>query len=87
MELLKQPQYRPIPLEQEVMVIYAGTQGFLDDVPVGRTQEFQAAFLNYVDTSAANLRSGLTEKKELTPELEGQLKSALNDFKSKVWKK
>src|ERR1700691_907123 len=54
-ELLKQPQYKPMPVEQEVMVIYAGTNGpnpnttFLDDVPVSRIQEFQDAFLKYVD--------------------------------------
>src|SRR5438067_2558943 len=58
-ELLKQPQYRPMPMEQEVMVIYAGTQGFLDDVPVARVQEFQNAFLQYVDASASQLRTSL----------------------------
>ena len=42
-ELLKQPQYKPMPVEQEVMVIYAGTKGYLDDVPVNRVQEFQNA--------------------------------------------
>src|SRR4030095_5539851 len=54
-ELLKQPQFKPMPVEQEVMVIYAGTKGYLDDVPVHRVQEFQDAFLKYVDTSVANL--------------------------------
>src|SRR5436190_11973853 len=86
-ELLKQGQYKPMPVEQEVMVIYAGTQGFFDDVPVSRVQEFQDAFLQYVDASAAQLRSGLTEKKELTADLEQQLKQALTSFKSSVWKK
>ena len=86
-ELLKQPQYKPMPVEQEVMVIYAGTNGFLDDVPVNRVQEFQGAFLQYVDASAANLRSGLANKKELSGELEGELKKVLKDFKSTVWKK
>jgi F-type H+-transporting ATPase subunit alpha len=86
-ELLKQPQYKPMPVEQEVMVIYAGTQGYLDDVPVNRVQEFQTQFLAYVDSSAANLRAGLAEKKELTPEFEAQLKQALTDFKGKVFKK
>jgi F-type H+-transporting ATPase subunit alpha len=86
-ELLKQPQYRPFKIEQEVMVIYAGTQGFLDDVPIARIQEFQAAFLTYVDTSAEQLGKGLAETKELTAEYEGLLKQALNDFKSRVWKK
>jgi len=92
-ELLKQPQYKPMPVEQEVMVIYAGTNGpnpnttFLDDVPVSRIQEFQDAFLKYVDASQANLRQQLASKKELTSDLEGQLKAALTSFKSTLWKK
>ncbi len=86
-ELLKQPQYKPMPVEQEVMVVYAGTQGYLDDVSVNRVGEFQNEFLKYVDSSAANVRQTLADKKELSDELVGQLKSALNDFKSKVWKK
>jgi len=69
------------------MVIYGATKGFLDDVPVNRIQEFQTAFLGYVDASVADLRTKLAEKKELTEEIETQLKTALTDFKSKVWKK
>jgi F-type H+/Na+-transporting ATPase subunit alpha len=86
-ELLKQPQYRPMPVEQEVMVIYAGTKGYLDDVPLSRIQEFQNAFLTYVDQRHASLRNDLAEKKELTDAIEGQLKGALDDFKKSVWKK
>ncbi|HEX4053532.1 MAG TPA: F0F1 ATP synthase subunit alpha [Tepidisphaeraceae bacterium] len=86
-ELLKQPQYRPFSIEQEVMVIYAGTLGFLDDVPIGRVQEFQSAFLAYVDATAADFRNELGEKKELTGDLEAKLKQTLNDFKTKAWKK
>src|SRR6476469_6996159 len=76
-ELLKQPQFRPMPVEQEVMVIYAGTKGYLDDVPLNRVQEFQNAFLTYVDQRAAGLRDGLAQKKELTEDFEKQLKAAL----------
>jgi F-type H+-transporting ATPase subunit alpha len=86
-ELLKQPQYRPMPVEQQVMVVYAGTQGFLDDIALNRIEEFQREFLKYVDTRAAALRQGLAEKKELTAELEAQLKQALTDFKSSTWQK
>src|SRR6188768_1513685 len=86
-ELLKQPQYRPMPVEQEVMVIYAGTKGYLDDVPVNRVQEFQNQFLEYVDTRQAALRSDLAEKKELTEDIENRLKQALADFKSTGWRK
>ncbi len=86
-ELLKQPQYKPMPVEQEVMVIYAGTQGYLDDVPLNKVQDFQNKFLAYVDSSFTALRSGLAEKKELTAEYEQQLKQALADFKAKVFTK
>src|SRR5689334_16584702 len=85
-ELLKQPQYRPMPVEQEVMVIYAGTQGFLDDVPLNRIAEFQNALLQYVDTSAADFRKNLAEKKELTSDIDAKLKQTLTDFKGKAWK-
>jgi F-type H+/Na+-transporting ATPase subunit alpha len=86
-ELLKQPQYKPFSLEQEVMVIYAGTLGFLDDVPIARVLEFQSAFLAYVDASAADFRNELAAKKELTSDLEAKLKQTLTDFKSRTWKK
>ena len=93
-ELLKQPQYTPMPVEQQVMVIYAGTQtpakgqpGYVDDVPLSRILEFQKAFLAYVDSSAPDLRKSLAEKKELTADIENKLKQVLADFKSKMWKK
>jgi F-type H+-transporting ATPase subunit alpha len=86
-ELLKQPQYKPMDVEQEVMVIFAGTQGFLDDVPVNRVQEFQNSFLQYVDNSAPTLRQTLAGRTEMTKEVEEQLRQTLTDFKSKAWKK
>jgi F-type H+-transporting ATPase subunit alpha len=86
-ELLKQPQYRPMPTEQQVIVIYAATKGHMDDVPVNRIGEFQNALLSYVEASASDLRGSLAEKKELTEDIENRLKQALGDFKSKVWKK
>src|SRR5882724_2821027 len=86
-ELLKQPQFKPMKIEQQVMVIYAGTKGYLDDVPVNRVQEFQSQYLQYVDSSAADFRQALADKKELTDELENRLKQTLNDFKSKAWTK
>jgi F-type H+-transporting ATPase subunit alpha len=86
-ELLKQPQFKPMSVEQEVMVIYAGTKGYLDDVPVNRVQEFQNAFLGYVDTSVPDLRRDLAEKRELTDDIESRLKQALSDFKSRAWTK
>jgi F-type H+-transporting ATPase subunit alpha len=86
-ELLKQPQYRPMPPEQEVMVIYAGTKGYLDDVPVNRVQEFQNQFLEFVDGRYRPLRDELAEKRDLTEDIENRLKQALNEFKTSAWRK
>src|SRR5438034_4489525 len=79
-ELLKQPQFKPMSIEQQVMVIFAATQApdkgqpaYMDDVPVNRVQEFQNALLAYIDTSASDLRRDLAEKKELTADIEGKL--------------
>ena len=85
-ELLKQPQYQPMSVENETMVVFAGTQGFLDDVPVSRVLEFQNAFLKYVDTSAADVRATLSEKKAMDADLEAKIKATLTDFKKKAWK-
>jgi F-type H+-transporting ATPase subunit alpha len=86
-ELLKQPQYRPMTLDQQVMVIYAGTKGYLDDVPVNRVQEFQTKFLAFVDASAAHVRKQINDTKDLNEQIENQLKQALTDFKAKGWTK
>jgi F-type H+/Na+-transporting ATPase subunit alpha len=86
-ELLKQPQYRPLPVEQQVMSIYSATQGFIDDVPLNRVQEFESSFLQYVDGAHPALRKDIATKKELSSDVEELLKKALTEFKSKVWKK
>jgi len=85
--LLKQPQYKPMPVEQQVIVIYAGTQGHLDDVPLSRVAEFQSSLLTYVQTAAPDLLTEIAQKKELTDDIEKQLKQAISDFRAKVWKK
>jgi F-type H+-transporting ATPase subunit alpha len=79
-ELLKQPQYQPMDVIDEVMVIYAGTQGYLDAIPVGQVHAWEKDFLEYVQVSANDLRNELKEKKDLTPELEAKLVEALNKF-------
>ncbi len=85
-ELLKQPQFRPMALEQEVFVIYAGTKGYLDDVPVTRVQEFQNGLLKFIDERVPELRNKLRDGKDLSTEIEEGLKKALTDYKA-TWKK
>ncbi|HMO27471.1 MAG TPA: F0F1 ATP synthase subunit alpha, partial [Tepidisphaeraceae bacterium] len=84
-ELLKQPQYKPMPVEQQVMMIYAGTKGYIDTVPLNRIAEFQEKFLTFIDQQHADLRKKLADKKELTDEIETELKAALERFKGSLW--
>lgn len=79
-ELLKQPQYQPLPLADQVAIIYAGTRGYLDDVPVERVKEWQTAFLRAFNTQFADVAAGIAEQQALTDELENRLKDALTTF-------
>jgi len=82
-ELLKQPQYQPLSLPEEVMLIYAGTRGYLDHVPVARIKEWQNAFLRFVSTQAPQIAQSIMDpatKFDLTQENEDRLKQALTDF-------
>jgi F-type H+-transporting ATPase subunit alpha len=86
-ELLKQPQYSPLPFEQQVMLIYAGTNGYLDDVDESRVDEFQTQFLQFIDQRYNELRNKLRETKALADDLKATLKTACETFKSSAWKK
>ncbi len=86
-ELLKQPQYQPLEVVDQIMMIYAGNTGSLDEIPVNRVREFEVEFLQYVRDHKAALRSEILEKKELTPELKTALTDAINQFKATFVKK
>lgn len=79
-ELLKQPQYSPLKVEEQVCVIYAGTRGHLDTIAVGDIGRFEREFLGLLKSKHADLLSGIRDKKALSPELEATLKSAVIDF-------
>lgn len=79
-ELLKQNQYSPISLADQVAIIYAGTNGHLDEVPVARVREWQAAFYRFFSTAHAETRDKLQNEKKLTDEIAQGLVNALNDF-------
>jgi len=68
-----------------VIMVYAGTKGYIDNVPVGRIAEYEKSLLQYIQGSSPGLLEGLAAKKDLTEELEGQLKKALTDFAG-TWK-
>jgi len=79
-ELLKQPQYSPLAVEEQVCVIYAGTRGYLDKIPTAAVGRFQQEFLSLAHSKHAGLLEGIRTKKELGPDLEAELKGALEKF-------
>ncbi len=86
-ELLKQPQYQPMPFEQQVMLIWAATNGYTDDIALSRIREFETEFCTFVDQRHSEFRTKLREGKVLNDELKAALKTACEQFKSSVWKK
>src|SRR5437764_6541382 len=80
-EILKQPQYAPLPVEKQVMIIFAGTNGFLDDLPVEQIRAFEQELYKYLDTSKAGILKQIVEKKQLDDNLKGEIKNALTEFK------
>ncbi len=79
-ELLKQPQYKPFAVEEQVAVIYAGTRGYLDPFPTARVQAFQDALLGKLRASYPKFLEGIRTEKALTPALEAMLKDALAEL-------
>jgi F-type H+/Na+-transporting ATPase subunit alpha len=79
-ELLKQPQYVPMDVGDQVMVIYAGSQGYLDQIAEDQVLNWEKEFLEYVNSSGAALKKLLQATKELTPEIEAQLVDLIKKF-------
>jgi len=80
-EVLKQDQYAPMPVENQVAIIYALTNGYLDDVPVEKVQNWEAEFLKYMKDMKRDVLGLVKEKKELTEEVEEKLKKAIGEYK------
>jgi F-type H+/Na+-transporting ATPase subunit alpha len=80
-ELLKQPQYSPLPVEQQVVVVWAGTSGFLDDVPVEDVGRFQEEFLDFVQRSHKGIYDAIRETGELSDDTAIALKDAIEEFR------
>ncbi len=80
-ELLKQPQYQPMAAQEQVASLYAGTRGFMDDVPVDAVLKFESEMVEFLRNSKADVLNGIAEKKVLDDDLEGKLKAAIEEFK------
>jgi F-type H+-transporting ATPase subunit alpha len=79
-EILKQPQYEPMSLEHEVIVIFAGTQGYADNIPIERMREWETNLLRYMEASFPEIGRDIAEKKRITDENMESLRSALSEF-------
>ncbi|MGZ8467017.1 MAG: F0F1 ATP synthase subunit alpha [Candidatus Binatia bacterium] len=80
-ELLKQPQYQPLQVVDQIIVIFAANTGFLDDIPVTQVSAFEKGLLQYMKDQKGALRTEILEKKELTADLKGALQTAIGDYK------
>ena len=81
-EILKQPQYAPISVEKQVVVLYAGINDYFEKVPVMQVKECEEKLYKFFEAKYSDILKEIKEKKELSPELEERLKSALKDFLS-----
>lgn len=81
MEILKQAQYKPLKVEEEVMILFAVTNRYLDDIPVDRVKAFENDFLEYMENTSSETAKKILEKKELTDEIKEELKLKIEDFK------
>jgi len=84
-ELFKQPQYNPVPVEVQIAVIWTVQNGYLDDIPVERVKEFQAKWTEFLTTRKTQLIQSVTKEKSLSPTLLAELKAAANQFKE-TWR-
>ena len=80
MELIKQPQYSPYRLDHQVFLIYAGSRGYMDNVPVDQIGKWSNDLIRYMDTAQANVGKPILETGAWNDEIEGSLKQALDDF-------
>jgi F-type H+-transporting ATPase subunit alpha len=80
-ELLKQPQFSPLPTEKQVVIIFAGTNGYLDDLKVEDIHGFEEGLYRYLDSAQSQLLKDIIEKKTLDDDLKNRIKAALKEYK------
>src|SRR4051812_4151578 len=82
-EILKQGQYQPLPVEKQVLIIFAGTNAYLDDLPVEQIQTFEKGLYQFVENAHPSLLPKIREKKVLDDEVKGMVNAALKEFKQR----
>ncbi|MEF9935520.1 MAG: F0F1 ATP synthase subunit alpha [Clostridium sp.] len=84
-EVLKQDQYKPMPVEEQIVILYAAVNNFLNDIEVPEVKRFEKEFLEYVRTHKGEVLEAIITKKELNDEIKGMLNSVIEEFK-KIFK-
>ena len=82
-EILKQDQYKPLPVEKQIAIIFAGTGGYLDDLPIEECLPFEQGLYEFMDTSYPAVGSQIVEKKEIDEPLRAEMRKMLDEFKAK----
>jgi F-type H+-transporting ATPase subunit alpha len=80
-ELLKQPQYKPLSVSQQIISIFAGVRGLVDDIAVGDIQKFESGLINFIEDKHKSLIDKIHDAKKLDDETEAQVKAAIEEFK------
>ncbi|MEE8470518.1 MAG: F0F1 ATP synthase subunit alpha, partial [Dehalococcoidia bacterium] len=83
-EILKQPQYVPMPMEKQVMILYAVNNGYLDDIPVDKISSVEEAFHRFMDSNHPEVGKAIASSRDLSDETEDALKKAVTEFKLTV---
>ncbi len=84
-EILKQPPYAPVPVEKQILIIYAGNEGYLDDVDITNVQKFESELYKFIEAQYSDLLPSIKDKKKIDDDLKSKIDKALEDFK-KVFK-
>ncbi|QER42360.1 F0F1 ATP synthase subunit alpha [Thermodesulfobacterium sp. TA1] len=79
-EILKQPQYQPLPVEKEVCILFAGTRGFLDEMPLEVLGQYEKELYEFIESKYPEIYKEIREKKEISPELEQKMTQAFKEF-------
>jgi F-type H+-transporting ATPase subunit alpha len=79
-EILKQPQYEPVPVEEQVLTIYAGVNGYLDNIPAEQVVHYEQDFIKFMKANYAEIGKSIREKKVIDKETEAALKEAVKEF-------
>jgi F-type H+-transporting ATPase subunit alpha len=82
-EVLKQPQYSPLPVEKQVLILYAGGKGTLDDMEVDQCRQFEAELYKFVEASSPAILQEIREKKNLDDQLKAKIDAMLKEFKQR----